>query len=316
MRFVSASEVHDVCQWPALVEALAQAHRQSPPLTGRADVTATVRSTTQTFLNLPAVLPGVAFGSKLVTVLPDNPDRHPGMPAIQALYALFSGDDGAPLAVIDGTSLTYRKTAADSALGASLLARDDPATLVMVGAGGLSPWLARAHLAVRPSLSKVLVWNRSTHRAEAVAAELAAEGVDAEAVASLEAAVREGDVISCCTAATEPLVRGEWLKAGAHVDLVGGFTPAMREVDDEAVRRARLFVDAAWNVEEFGDLIDPVNRGVIARDSIEADLYTLCQPGYDIGRDPDQITLFKNGGGGHLDLYTALFILKILGATA
>lgn len=316
MRFVPASEVHDVCEWLALVEALAQVHRQQPPLTGRADVTAQVRGTTQTYLNLPAVLPGVAFGSKLVTVLPDNPDRHPGVPAIQALYALFSGDDGAPLAVIDGTSLTYRKTAADSALGTKLLAREDVSTLVMVGAGGLSPWLARAHMAVRPSLSKVLVWNRTAHRAEAVAVELAAEGVNAKAVASLEAAIREGDVISCCTAATQPLVKGEWLKPGAHLDLAGGFTPAMREVDDGAVRRARLFVDASWNIEEFGDLIGPVSRGVIDRDKIEADLYTLCQPGHDIARDRDQITLFKNGGGGHLDLYTALFILKTLGATA
>jgi len=316
MRYVSASEVHDVCEWLALVEALAQAHRQEPPQSGRADVTARVRGTTQTYLNLPAVLPGVAFGSKLVTVLPDNPDRHPGVPAIQALYALFSGDDGTPLAVIEGTSLTYRKTAADSALGACLLARHDVGTLVMVGAGGLSPWLARAHLAVRPALSRVLVWNRTPHRAEAVAAELAAEGVNAEAAASLEAAVRQGDVISCCTAATEPLVKGEWLKPGAHLDLVGGFTPAMREVDDEAVRRARLFVDAGWNIEEFGDLIDPVSRGVIARESIEADLFALCRPGHSIDRGRDEITLFKNGGGGHLDLYTALFILKTLGATA
>ena len=316
MRIVSASEVHGICRWPALVEALAQAHRDAPPLTGRADVTASMRGTTQTYLNLPAVLPGVAFGSKLVTVLPDNPDRHPGVPAIQALYAVFGGDDGAPLAVIDGTSLTYRKTAADSALGARLLAREDVSTLVMVGAGGLSPWLARAHMAVRPSLSKVLVWNRTAHRAEAVAAELAAEGVDAAAVTGLEAAVRQADIVTCCTAATQPLVKGEWLKPGAHLDLAGGFTPAMREVDDVAVRRARLFIDAGWNVEECGDLIDPVARGVIDRAKIEADLYTLCRPDHDIGRTPEDITLFKNGGGGHLDLYTALFILKTLEPTA
>jgi ornithine cyclodeaminase len=282
------------------------------PLSGRADVTASVRGTTQTFLNLPAVLPGVAFGSKLVTVLPDNPDRHPDVPAIQALYALFGGDDGAPLAVIDGTSLTYRKTAADSALGTKLLARDDPGTLVMVGAGGLSPWLARAHMAVRPSLTRVLVWNRTAHRADAVAAELAAEGIAAQSVTDLEVAVRQADIVSCCTAATHPLVRGEWLKVGAHVDLVGGYTPAMREVDDEAVRRARLFVDADWNIEECGDLIDPIQRGIIGRDKIEADFYTLCQPGHDIDRATGDITLFKNGGGGHLDLHTALFILKSL----
>jgi ornithine cyclodeaminase/alanine dehydrogenase-like protein (mu-crystallin family) len=312
MRIVSASDVHRICQWSALVEALAEGHRQGVPLSGRAGVTASVRGTTQTFLNLPAVLPGVAFGSKLVTVLPDNPDRHPGVPAIQALYAVFGGDDGAPLAVIDGTSLTYRKTAGDSALGTQLLAREDAATLVMVGAGGLSLWLARAHMAMRPSLTRVLVWNRTAHRADAVAAELAADGIDAKSVTDLEAAVRQADIVSCCTAATQPLVQGAWLKAGTHVNLVGGYTPDMREVDDETVRRARLFVDADWNVEESGDLIDPIGRRVIDRGKIEADLYTLCRPGHDIARAPGDITLFKNGGGGHLDLYTALFILKSL----
>ncbi len=316
MRIVSASDVHRICQWPALVEALAEGHRQGVPLSSRVDVTASVRGTTQTFLNLPAVLPGVAFGSKLVTVLPDNPDRHPDVPAIQALYAVFGGDDGAPLAVIDGTSLTYRKTAADSALGTKLLARDDPGTLVMVGAGGLSPWLARAHMAVRPSLARVLVWNRTAHRADAVAAELAAEGIEAQSVTGLEAAVRQADIVSCCTAAAQPLVKGEWLKPGAHVDLVGGYTPAMREVDDETVRRSRLFVDADWNIEECGDLIDPIQRGIIGRGKVEADFYTLCQPGHNIARAPGDITLFKNGGGGHLDLYTALFILKSLQPSA
>ena len=312
MLIVSASDVHRICQWPALVEALAEGHRQGMPLTGRAIVTASVRDTTQTFLNLPAVLPGVAFGSKLVTVLPDNPDRHPDVPAIQAIYAVFGGDNGAPLAMIDGTSLTYRKTAADSALGARLLAREDPSTLVMVGAGGLSPWLARAHVAVRPSLKRIMVWNRTMHRAEAVAAELAGEGLHVQATADLEAAIRQADIVSCCTASEQPLVLGEWLKPGAHVDLVGGYTPAMREVDDEAVRRARLFIDADWNVEECGDLVDPLGRGVIGRSRIEADLYTLCRQGHDIARTPGDITLFKNGGGGHLDLYTALFILKSL----
>lgn len=316
MRIITASDVHRICQWQALVEALAEGHRQGMPLSARADVTASVRGTTQTFLNLPAVLPGVAFGSKLVTVVPDNPDRHADVPAIQALYAVFSGDDGAPLAVIDGTSLTYRKTAADSALGTKLLAREDVTTLVMVGAGGLSPWLARAHLAMRPSITRVLVWNRTANRAKAVAGELAAEGIEAHPVTDLEHAVRQADIVSCCTAATEPLVKGSWLKPGTHLDLVGGYTPAMREVDDEAVCGARLFVDADWNIEDCGDLIDPISRGVIGRGKVEADLYNLCQPGHDIARAPGDITLFKNGGGGHLDLYTALFILNALETTA
>ena len=165
------------------------------------------------------------------------------MPAVQALYALFEGDDGNPAAVMDGTALTYRKTAADSALGSQLLEpRRMRGVLLMVGAGGLAPYLARAHLAIRPSLARVMVWNR-TSSAPRRSRRVAGGGVDAAVSADLEAAVGQADILSCSTASTEPLVAGAWLKAGAHLDLVGGFTPAMRECDDDAVRRARLFVD-------------------------------------------------------------------------
>ena len=234
MRVVSAEDVHRLCDWRKLVAALAEGHRGPRPLTGRAGLDIEMRGQRQSYLNLPAWLPGIAMGTKLVTVIPDNPDRFPDVPAVQAAYVLFDGNDGAPLGLIDGTALTYRKTAADSALGAMLLARDDPETLMMVGAGGLAPYLARAHLAVRPSIDKVLVWNRTRPRAEAVAAGLRADGVDAEVTGELEAAVRRADIVSCCTASTEPLVKGAWLKAGSHLDLVGAFTPDMRECDDAA----------------------------------------------------------------------------------
>ncbi len=160
-----------------------------------------------------------------------------------------------------------------------------------------------------PHLARVLVWNRSPARAHELAAALRHEGVDAAAAIDLEAAVREADILSCSTAATEPLVAGVWLKPGAHLDLVGGFTPAMRECDDTAVRRARLFIDEATiNLDACGDLIDPIRRGVIERAKVEGDLYELCGPDWSLDRAPEDITLFKNGGGGHLDLFTALFV--------
>ena len=309
MLVVDGETVHRLCAWPDLVAALRHAHRGPRPLATRAAVEAELRGVKQTYFNLPAFLPGVAMGTKIATILPDNPARHPGVPAIQALYALFDGDDGRPAAVIDGTSLTYRKTAADSALGAQLLSRADAVVLAMVGAGGLAPYLARAHLAVRPALRRVLVWNRTAERAEALAAGLRAEGVDAQAVADVDATVREADIVSCSTATTAPVVKGSLLKPGAHLDLVGGYTPAMRECDDEAVRRARLFVDeASLNLELCGDLIDPIDRGVVPRGKVEGDLYDLCREGWRLERRADDITLFKNGGGGHLDLFTALYI--------
>lgn len=144
MLVISGEEVHRVCAWPALVAALCEAHRGPRPLIGRCALDAELRGVTQTYFNLPAFLPGIAMGTKIATILPDNVERFTGIPAVQALYALFDGDDGHPSAIIDGTALTYHKTAADSALGGQLLSRQDARVLLLVGAGGLAPYLARA----------------------------------------------------------------------------------------------------------------------------------------------------------------------------
>jgi ornithine cyclodeaminase/alanine dehydrogenase-like protein (mu-crystallin family) len=244
------------------------------------------------------------MGTKVVTVFPGNRE----LPTIQALYALFDGKNGAPLAILDGTALTYRKTAADSALGSRLLSHPEAHTLVMVGAGALSPYLMDAHKALRPSINRVLIWNRDPAKANKLA-----KNLGAEVAGDLEGAVRKADIVCCATAATSPLVKGTWLKPGAHLDLVGSFTPDMRECDDEAVRRARLFVDSRWfAIDQPGDLADPLRRGVIRRQDVEADLFELCRDGYSVNRRDRDITLFKNGGGAHLDLFTALFIWQNL----
>jgi ornithine cyclodeaminase len=230
------------------------------------------------------------------------------LPWVQALYPLFDGKNGAPLAVLDGTALTYRKTAADSALGSRLLSRPEPRTLVMVGAGSLSPYLIDAHRSLRPSIERVLIWNRNPAKAAKLA-----EALGAEVAGDLERAVRDADIVCCATASTAPLVEGAWLKPGAHLDLVGSFTPEMRECDDEAVKRARLFVDSRWfAIDQPGDLADPLRRGVIRRQDVEADFFELCRDGYSVNRRDGDITLFKNGGGAHLDLFTALFIWQNL----
>lgn len=304
VRVIGPDQVHDICAWEPLVAALAEAHRGPKPMVGRTSLEAGEGAARQTYIDMPAWLPGVALGSKLVTVFPDNPDRFPGVPAIQALYALFDGRDGTPLAVIDATALTYRKTAADSALGSRLLSRPDAKILAMIGAGGLAPYLVAAHRAVRP-VERVLVWNRRMDKAEQLARDLNAEGI-AAAASDLEPAVRQADIISCATATTTPLIDGGWLRPGAHLDLVGGFTPEMRECDDGCVLRARLFVDSRWFALDTGDLGDPLRRGIVERNKIEADLFELCSGGID--RRPDDITLFKNAGGAHLDLFTALHI--------
>ena len=282
-----------------LVDALEAGHRAEPAVARR--LVFGPPGSDESFLALPAWQPGEAIGIKLVTVFPGNPAA--GRASVQAVYVLFDGATGDPLALLDGTELTYRKTAADSALGARYLARDDVTTLLMVGAGGLAPHLIAAHRAVRPSLERVLVWNRTRSRADAVATAAGATVVD-----DLAAAVPEADVICTATMTKEPLVRGRWLRPGTHLDLVGAFLPDHREVDDDAVVRAELFVDhREATLTEDGDLVIPLAAGLIRPDDVRGDLYELCRGDVAGRTDPDAITLFENGGGGHLDLMTARF---------
>ncbi len=310
-RMVDAEAVERALDFPSLVAALDEAfkvgrevplrhHHPIPQPAGRDAM----------LLLMPAWSRGGAVGIKIVTVYPDNGRRD--LPAVLGTYLLLDGRTGAPRAVIDGRMLTLRRTAAASALAASRLARPDARRLVMVGTGALSPHLARAHAAVRP-IKEVLVWGRRRDRAEAVARILAAEGLDARAADDLADAVRGADVVSCATLASEPLVRGEWLAPGTHLDLVGGFTPTMREADDEAVRRARIFVDTREGaLHEAGDLVQPLADGVIGPAAILGDLFDLAR-GTVAGREaPDEITYFKSVGTALEDLAAAELVVSRL----
>ena len=311
MRFVSADEVYRVCSGSALIDALEAAHRGPRPLCEHSLIQQEVGGELQSYVNISAWLPGEAFATKVITILPGNPSRDKTLPAIQALVPLFDGKTGAPRAVVDGTSLTYVKTAADSALGARLLAKPEPKTLTLVGTGGLASHVVRAHLTAHPSIARVFVWGRRSEAAQSVADELKDLSADVSAASELQQAVQRADIVSCVTASTVPLVKGAWLKPGAHLDLIGSFTPDMRECDDDAVRRARLFVDSPWSaVEEAGDICDPLARGIIGRHDIEADLFDLCSGEFTLDRTEDDVTLFKNGGGAHLDLFAAQFITE------
>lgn len=304
IAFLDARHIAGRTRLPELIAHLRDGHRAPAPQVQRMLMEqATPAGSTNAVLIWPAWHDGGALGVKVVTAFPENR----AVPAVQGLYLLFDGATGAPQAVLDGTELTCWKTAADVALGADCLARRDAQTLLMVGAGALAPHLIRAHQAVRPGLRRVWVWNRSADKARAVAAGVA--GTPAQAVPDLEAAVRGADIVCCATASTAPLVRGAWLAPGTHLGLVGGFTRAMREADDEAVRRARVFVDSRWStLAHVGDLVQPIADGVIGAGDVLADLFDLCA-GRHAGRaTPSEITLFKAGGGGHLDLMAAQHI--------
>lgn len=307
MRFIDAGEIRRVLTFQRLVAALEAAHRRP-----RMEVQDALLGTDQArYFVRHAVDAGRFMASKLITSFPGNLAGRT-LPAVQAVCLLFDGADGRPLAVLDGTELTYWRTAADSALGASLLAPPAPETLLVVGAGEMSSRLVHAHRAVRPSLRRVLVWNRTRARAVAVAEHLQREGIGAEVTADLAAATHAADVITTCTRSEVPLVLGANLRPGTHLDLVGGYTPATREADDEAIRRSRLYVDLrASAFHGVGDILQPIASGAIRETDVLGDLYDLVGAAVPGRCAAEEITCFKNAGGGHLDLMTAELIFRL-----
>jgi alanine dehydrogenase len=259
-------------------------------------------------------LPDDVIVTKVATVFPGNTDVG-DLPNIHSLVSVFDAQNGRPLAIIHGEMFTRMKTAADSALGVDLLADPEPLTLAVLGAGGQAETHVRFLLAVRPSIRRVIIANRSLPRAEALAGKLAASGRVIAVTTRFENAVREADIVTCLTAATAPVLIGAWLKPGAHVDLVGGYAPDMRESDDALILRARLFADTrAFTLDICGDFADPIARGIISAERIEADLFDLCVPDARFVRSPADVTVFKNGGGGHLDSMAAAAFLGRLSA--
>lgn len=313
MRVVSEKEAEAALDYPGLVEHLRRSHLAAPAKA--ADALLVGSREGETFLTRSAWQENEVLGLK--TALSFLANRARGLSPVQSVVLLFSGETGVPLCVMEGVGLTYWKTAADSALGTRLLAREDAQTLLVMGAGRLAAEMVRAHRAVRPGLSRVLLWNRTGERARAMAAALAHEapGVTpgVTPVDDLESAVRAADIISCATGATRPLIRGEWLAPGTHLDLAGSYRPDMREADPACFDGARVAVD--WRdatLGKCGELIDAEAAGVFSPGSLLGDLYDIA--GRDDLRLGDrEITVFKNGGGGHLDLMTATYIARRLG---
>jgi len=256
-----------------------------------------------TLLLMPAWVPGEFMGIKMVTVVPGNTTR--ALPAICGTYLISNARTGEVLAQMDGAELTARRTAAASALAASYLAKKEAKNHLIVGAGKLALNLVEAHAQTR-DIQRVEIWARKPEKAQALVDEARALGHNALVAKSLEDGVRNADIISCCTLSTDPLVLGEWLKPGAHLDLIGAFKPDMRETDDEAVRKASLFADTIDGVlSEGGDIVQPIRDGVIEKDQILADLFQLCR-GEHVGRQSDdEITLFKSVGAALEDLAAA-----------
>jgi ornithine cyclodeaminase len=292
---ISYQDGEKVLDWIALTDALAAGHDLP-----RAEVADTfLYRGDDTLLTRSAWIDGLGLAIKAATIFPGNPDR--GLGTVNGMMSLLSDTDGTLEAMIDFHLVTKWKTAADSLLAARRLARPDSRDILIVGAGAVARSLREAYGAAFPG-ARFTVWNRTAAKAEA----LAADFPDTATAIDLPDAVGEADIICCATSGTVPVLNGAWLRPGQHVDLIGAYRPDMREADDEAMRRARIFVDSRdTTIHHIGEIALAIASGAITEQAILADYYDLAA----FTRAPDDITLFKNGGGAHLDLMTARHIL-------
>jgi len=307
MRFVSGTEIASIFNYEEFIPILREAfcEEYTIPQRHHHEFENGVGENTSTLLLMPAWSKGEYLGVKMVTVSPYNGELN--LPAIQGVYTLMDARNGLIKTQMDAKVLTVKRTAATSALASSFLSRKDASTLLMVGTGALAPELIKAHATVRP-IDKVLIWGRSPEKAYRLKHELQHLNLEVEVIESLERGVSHADIISVATLSQEPLIMGEWLNEGQHLDLVGAYKANMREADNMAIESASIFIDHEGALIESGDLAIPLTSKVISKEDIKSDLFELCN-GSKQGRMSDkEITLFKSVGHALEDLAAGLFV--------
>lgn len=257
------------------------------------------------------ILPGAGAGIKLASIYPANAKATPPLPTEHAAFMVIDQTTKAIAAVLDGPAITSIKTAADSVLAARRLSREDSEVLLVLGAGPVARSLTDAYLHIRPSIRQVLLWNRSPEKLQEACTDLQRRGLAATIVQDLNEAVARADIISSATSSSAPLILGRHLRPGTHVDLVGGFRPDMQEADNVLLGKARIFVDDRQSAAVAGDILIPLEAGAISDAQIEGDLFDLNQL-LTFERGEEDITVYKNAGGAHLDLIVSLFVIRRL----
>lgn len=309
MRVLSGSEICALASMAKLVECLRDAFRNPPHSPGRQVIRIPGANGDRLLLCMPAFDAKGGGSIKLATIFPDNPAS--GLPTIQAALVVFS-ETGTPVTLLDGAMVTRLRTGAASALASSYLSRSDSEHLVIIGTGSLVPYMALAHCSVRP-IHRISLAGRHEGRARERAAEirsLVSSGIEVQVANCPEKVVSTADIVSCATSSAEPVLAGEWLCPGTFIDLVGSFSPATREADDEVVLRSRIFVDTFEGaLAEAGDLLQPLLRGVIGRDRIEGELSDLVSGRATGRRGEDEIILFKSVGTAIEDFAAAKLII-------
>lgn len=309
MQIISAAQISALLDWDSVLDALQQGHAGARP-TGDSYFIGDARFG---LFSRGVILPGKGAGFKVASIYPANSSANPPRPTEQAAFMVLDEHSKQIVAILDGPEITRWKTAADSALAARMLSREDSQVLLVVGAGPVAAALASAYLHIRPSIREVLLWNRTPARLAAMQAALAGRPIRVSVVAHLDDAVARADIITSATSATSPHLRGSLIKAGCHLDLVGGYRPDMQEADCDALRDARIFVDDRDNATQSGDIAIPLQQQLIRPEQIEGDLFDLCQmPRFQ--RTASERTVYKNAGGAHLDLLVSQLVVARLQA--
>ncbi len=311
MKFISKDEINKLLDWPTAIKVVRDGHKTLPCCHLENSL---LQKPDRFVLTRTANIPDFASGVKVAAMMPGKTKRTPPQATEDAVFILIDDANWNINCILDGVTVTSWKTPADSALGSSLLSNPEAQTMLMIGAGHLSSHLVKAHLCARPKINEVLIWNRTQSKAEKLAGFLSETIADVnfKTVSDLALAANNADIISCATNSFDPVLHGEWIRAGTHIDLVGAFAANMREVDDALISSASLFVNCfATAAEHCGDLVIPINTGIIDRNDIQADLADMVHwTGYK--RAADEITVYKNGGGGHIDLMIAQYVYNTL----
>jgi ornithine cyclodeaminase/alanine dehydrogenase-like protein (mu-crystallin family) len=304
MRLISTANFRDEMTWERAITALFHGHRGVQPRVQ--DIL--LEDGPFSLFGRGVILPGYGAGMKIASIYPPNSSRTVPTPMEHSVFAVVDENSKQIVAIFDGPELTRWKTAADSALGSRLLSREDSETLLVIGAGPIASALIDAHLYVRPNLKRVLLWNRTKARLKSIGQRLQNLGYNVEIITDLNVGVAQADIISSATASCDPLILSEFVQPGSHVDLVGGFTPDMREADNNLILNSKVFVNC-WSttIEHAGDICQPIAQGVLSVADIRGDLFDLVKS--PITRSQQDITLYKNAGGAHIDLIVASALL-------
>jgi ornithine cyclodeaminase len=307
MQFFDQAAVAQALPYPALIDGLAAGLQQpiESPLRSHYEP----NGDASTVLIMPAWKTQNIMGVKLVSIWPGNSAK--GQSAVSGVYVLISCADGQAIAVLDGTELTLRRTAAAAALAARLLARKNSQTLAILGTGSLSAPLAVAHASVI-DFKNILVWGRDKKKAQAVVDSLALQGITARASDDLQATLAQADVVSAASTATEPFIRSDWVQPGTHLGLIGAFTPTMAEAEPALMQRAQVFADSREAIlQKGGEVLQAIQQGLIAASAIQAELAEIAaQPQKAWRSSDDAITVFKSVGFASLDLIAAEMVFN------